>query len=95
MGTYGYDGNYTNDWTQASLMKILNDTYYNSKNDNTYCREAGVSNTSNLCDFISGSVRGLGDDARNMIDKEISWPLGGIDSEYKNVEKILLTDSFE
>ncbi len=68
----------SNDWTDSQLMEMLNDGYYNSSSD-VSCYKGSSSSTT--CDFTS---TGLKESARDMIDKEIIWNLGG-SSSYDDV----------
>ena len=61
-----------NDWTQAYLMKLLNDDFYFSKNAGKCNISYGT--TYEMCDFTSTGLKVL---ARKMIDKNITWNLGG------------------
>ena len=66
IGDHGSD-----DWTDSQLMELLNDGYYNSSSD-VSCYKGSSSSTK--CDFTS---TGLKESARDMIDKDIIWNLGG------------------
>ena len=85
IGKYSWDNDEKNDWSDASLMKLLNpgyesetvggSLYYNSGSGNCY---AGGNNATTACDF-----RGLGiknDNTRNLISGAIYF-LGGYDSD--------------
>ena len=80
IGDYSWNKIEENDWTKATLMGMLNDTYYNSKNENTYCYVMGdgVDGVQSTCNFSNGNIKGLSEKARDMIEKGISWNLGGI-----------------
>ena len=65
----------SNDWTDSQLMELLNDGYYNSFS-NVSCYKESRPTT---CDF-SGTdpkTKGLEESARDMIDKDIIWNIGG------------------
>ena len=66
----------SNDWTDSQLMEMLNDGYYYSSS-NVSCYKG--SSSPNKCDF-SGTdpkTKGLEESARDMIDKNIIWNIGG------------------
>ncbi len=80
-GRYAWDRryDYTNNWTTSKLKDMLNGIYYESgigecciDGDYSYC-------TQTTCDFKTGTElpKGLDDTAREMIDKEVIWNLGG------------------
>ncbi len=74
IGSFSWDINGVNDWTQASLMELLNDLYYNSTSGNCYRGDASPI----PCNFnLLQNPKGLDDIARKMIDKEVSWNIGG------------------
>ena len=69
-GTGSSTSNYgSNDWTDSQLMEMLNDKYYYS--------------SSNFSGTDTGT-KGLEASARDMIDKEIIWNLGGAASYYSS-----------
>ncbi len=63
----------TNDWTQSSLMNLLNDTYLYAKDgtNSGYCFTS--SSKSTICDH---RLLGIKDSYRNMI-ANVKWYLGG------------------
>ncbi len=65
----------SNDWTDSQLKDMLNGIYYESKSGDCYA----INNIPNTCDFTGNGVypKGLDETARNMIDKEVIWNLGG------------------
>ena len=67
---------YHNDWTDASLMKTLNDTYYNSKSGE--CSDIISFDKTFPCDFTGNSdlPKGLDNKAREMVDSDVIWKLG-------------------
>ena len=74
LGGLAWDKNDENDWTQASLMNLLNRAYYNAE-DGTggeYCYGHSTSVPGN-CDYRES---GINDTYRPMI-KEVTWYLGG------------------
>ena len=91
IGTYSWDNknkstgaetNYgKNDWTNATLMKLLNPSYesetiggslyYNAKSGNCY---AGQNNATKACDFTSTGIKN--DTTRGLISKETYSLLG-------------------
>lgn len=62
----------TNDWTKASGMNVLNTLYFNEMSGECYGRSG------NYCDFSS---EGLNEDARKMIDTDITWNIGDCHSD--------------
>ena len=65
-----------NNWTDSTLMKILNGVYYNSENGSCFYDE----NMEPLsCDFKNGNVKGINDLARGMIDTDVIWNLSGVE----------------
>ena len=64
----------TNDWTQASLMNLLNGAYYNSQNGTggEYCYGYSTTVGAN-CDYTE---TGINDTYRPMIEN-VTWYLGG------------------
>ena len=67
----------TNDWTAASLNKLLNGAYYNAQDGTSsgYCYGHGTTVTAN-CDYTK---KGIQAGYRSMIEK-VTWYLGGSDS---------------
>ena len=67
----------TNDWTQASLMNLLNGAYLNAENgtESGYCYGYSTTVPSN-CDYTG---IGINDTYRNMI-ANVKWYLGGYSS---------------
>ena len=89
LGAFAWDFNEKNDWTQATLMEMLNNGYYNSmsnftcyigKNDDTKVVE------SSICDFSQGDMKGLNKLAQNQIE-EVIWNIGG--EEFKDGELVI------
>lgn len=81
IGTYAWDnmnGSGSNDWSKATLMKLLNQgytgtggsLYYNSKSGSCY---AGQNKATKSCNFTSTGIKN--DETRNMIS-ENNWNLG-------------------
>ena len=72
--TYG-----SNDWTDSQLMEMLNGIYYNSQSGECWTGSSDSSSSKSTCNFTqtSSGVKGLNETARDMIDKEIIWNLGG------------------
>ncbi len=62
-------------WTDATLMKILNGVYYKSENGTCFY---GENYELIPCDFKNGNVKGINDLARGMIDSDVIWNLGDI-----------------
>lgn len=79
-----WDKNGENDWTQSSLMNLLNGAYYNSTNGNggEYCYGSSTT-TSNNCNFVGS---GISDDYRPMIEM-VNWKLGGYHTSYVTTER--------
>ena len=76
-GNYAWDksgSEYTNNWTTSKLKDMLNGIYYESGVGDCYTGYAEEEASQNTCDF---NTIGLNDIARNMIDKEVIWNLGG------------------
>ena len=81
IGGMAYDAGYTNDWSSAALMKLLNpeyesesvggSLYYNSKSGTCYNSGRGITGS---CDLTSTGIKN--DITRNMIAKT-TWNLGG------------------
>ena len=81
IGQYSYNAGYTNDWSSAALMKLLNpkyesesvggSLYYNSKSGTCYNSRRGITGS---CDLTSTGIKN--DITRNMIAKT-TWNLGG------------------
>ena len=83
LGNYYWDKNtgYTNNWATSKLKDMLNGIYYESGVGECY-----NSNKVSQCDFNTGTElpKGLDEIARNMIDKEVIWNIGG-SSSYNDV----------
>ena len=73
LGNYFWDTT-NNNWTTSKLKDMLNGIYYESGTGDCYS-----SISASQCDFNTGVElpKGLDDTARNMIDKEVIWNLGG------------------
>ena len=77
-GNYYWDTS-NNNWTTSKLKNMLNGIYYESGTGDCYS-----GSSASQCDFNAGTdlPKGLDDTAREMIDKEVIWNIGGwIDSE--------------
>ncbi len=76
----------SNDWTDSQLMEMLNGIYYNSQNGDCWTGSSGSSSSKSTCNFTQSNsgVKGLKESARDMIDKDIIWNLGG-SSSYDDV----------
>ncbi len=72
-GNYYWDTS-NNNWTTNKLKDMLNGIYYESSTGDCYS-----SSSASQCDFNTGTdlPKGLDDTARNMIDKEVIWNIGG------------------
>ncbi|OLA34198.1 MAG: hypothetical protein BHW38_04710 [Firmicutes bacterium CAG:321_26_22] len=98
IGSYSWDtssstvnsGNGKNDWTQATLMKLLNpgyddesagaSLYYNAEEGNCY---NAANNGTGACNFTSSGIKN--DSTRNII-ADTTWPLGsGNAATYANL----------
>ena len=79
-------GGYSSNWTISALKDMLNGAYYESKSGECWKGSIGNNPQKSECDFSGngGLPKGLDETARNMIDKEIIWNLGG-SSTYKDV----------
>ncbi len=75
-GTYSWH-ELSNDWTQSSLKNMLNGIYYESESG--YCSKYFYTSDPITCDF---SKNGINDNARNMIDSDVIWNIGGLDDTY-------------
>ena len=76
-GNYAWDrsdSGYTNNWTTSKLKDMLNGIYYKSGTGDCYS-----SSSVSQCDFNTGEKlpKGLDETARNMIDKDVIWNIGG------------------
>ena len=73
IGGLSWDKGNENDWTQSSLMNLLNGAYLNSENGTggEYCY--GSSNVQANCDYTE---TGINDTYRPMIEN-VTWYLGG------------------
>ena len=78
-GNYAWDHNEKNNWNTASLKDMLNGIYYESSNGQCYIGNNGQHSVLSNCDFsgISNLPKGLNDTAKNMIDSDVIWNLGG------------------
>ena len=83
-GSYAWDKitAYSNNWTTSQLKNMLNGIYYESGTGECYSGPSGSIASENTCDFNSGTdlPKGLDETARNMIDKEVIWNTGGINT---------------
>ena len=73
----------TNDWTAASLNKLLNGAYYNAQDGTSsgYCYGYSTTATAN-CDYTK---KGIQSGYRNMI-ANVTWHLGGYSSTSATAE---------
>ena len=64
----------SNDWTDSQLKDMLNGIYYESGIGDCY-----NGNSLSQCDFSTGTVlpKGINQTARDMVDKDVIWNLGG------------------
>ncbi len=78
-----WDKSNTNDWTAASLNKLLNGAYYNAQDgtDTGYCYGYSTSMTMN-CDYTQ---KGIQSGYRSMI-ANVTWYLGGYSSASATAE---------
>ncbi len=80
-GNYAWDKplGYTNNWTTSKLKDMLNGIYYKSSTGECYTGNSGSQASENTCDFNSGTAlpKGLDEKARNMVDREVIWNIGG------------------
>ena len=78
-----WDKSNTNDWTAASLNKLLNGAYYNAQDGTSsgYCYGYSTTATAN-CDYTK---KGIQSGYRNMIAKA-TWYLGGYSSTSATAE---------
>ena len=78
-----WDKSDTNDWTQASLNKLLNGAYYNAQDgtDTGFCYGYSTSMTMN-CDYTQ---KGIQSGYRSMI-ANVTWYLGGYSSDSATAE---------
>ncbi len=90
-GNYYWDTS-NNNWTTSKLKDMLNGIYYESGTGDCY-----KSSSTSQCDFNTGTdlPKGLDETARNMIDKEVTWNIGG-SSTYDDVTlKMFMKESEE
>ena len=82
IGGLAWDKSRTNDWTQASLMNLLNGAYLNSENGTggEYC--CGYDDIPSNCDYTE---TGINDTYRSMIEN-VTWYLGGYSSTSATAE---------
>ena len=78
-----WDKSGANDWTAASLNKLLNGAYYNAQDGTSsgYCCGCGMTVTAN-CDYTK---KGIQSGYRNMI-ANVTWHLGGYSSSSATAE---------
>ena len=78
-----WDKSNTNDWTAASLNKLLNGAYYDAQDGTSsgYCYGYGTTATAN-CDYTK---KGIQSGYRSMIAK-VTWYLGGYSSASATTE---------
>ncbi len=71
---YYWDYNQLNDWNKSTLKDMLNGIYYEGKIGECYTY-SGLEQ----CDFTENSngIKGLNQTARDMIDSDVIWTLGG------------------
>ena len=83
IGGRAWDKNSTNDWTQASLMNLLNGAYLNSENGTggEYCYGDSTTVGAN-CDYTES---GINDTYRPMIEN-VTWYLGGSSTNIATAE---------
>ena len=83
IGGLARDKNNTNDWTQASLMNLLNGAYLNSENGTggEYCYGYSTTMGAN-CDYRE---TGISDTYRPMIEN-VTWYLGGYSTQNATAE---------
>ena len=75
IGGLAWHKSHTNDWTQASLMNLLNGAYLNSENGTggEYCYGYSTTVPAGNCDYTE---TGINDTYRPMIEN-VTWYLGG------------------
>ena len=75
IGGLAWNKSNTNDWTQASLMNLLNGAYLNSENGTggEYCYGYSTTVPAGNCDYTE---TGINDTYRAMIEN-VTWYLGG------------------
>ena len=76
---YYWDNKSSNDWTISALKDMLNGIYYNSTSGECYTTSISEPTT---CDFTqeSGLVKGINSNSRSMIDTNLVWNVGGVDT---------------
>ena len=84
IGGLVWDKNDTNDWTQASLMNLLNEAYLNSENGTggEYCYGDSTAVPAGNCDYTE---TGINDTYRPMVEN-VTWYLGGYSSTSATAE---------
>ncbi len=98
-GLYAWDrigSGYSNNWTTSKLKDMLNGIYYESSTGECYTGSSGSTASENTCDFNTGTElpKGLDETARNMIDTDVIWTLGGTFS-YTNESNGLVKHWYE
>ncbi len=79
-GNYAWDYNVKNNWVEATLKNMLNGIYYESGSGDCYIAEhTGWTSEPSKCDFSGNGyeAKGLDEEARQMIDSEVIWNIGG------------------
>ena len=84
LGGLAWHKSNTNDWTQASLMNLLNGAYLNSENGTggEYCYGYSTTVPAGNCDYTE---TGINDTYRSMIES-VTWYLGGYSSTSATAE---------
>ncbi len=88
-GEYAWDrdDNETNNWTTSKLKDMLNGIYYNSGSGECYTGRYESTASQSACNFSgSGNLpKGLDEEAREMIDNEVIWNIGGYSSNHFDI----------
>ena len=71
IGSHPWDNNNNYDWATSTLMSTLNNLYYNKTSGTCY-----LGGSSTMCDYVSGGVKGVSEEARSLIS-DVVWYLGG------------------
>ncbi len=93
-GSYYWNNKSKNDWTSSSLKNMLNGIYYNSGSGSCYT----TSITATQCDFNSESgtlPKGLSQEAREMVDGEVTWNLGGTNANTTSTSTVTQFYNYE
>ncbi len=85
LGNFSWDYNgslYYNNWTESSLMQMLNGIYFDNSNGNCWKGDNTGNPKNETCNFngTDENTRGL-KEVQNMIDQDIIWNIAGNETE--------------